>query len=93
MCAYLVKAESLCQSTGLTDKNNVRIFENDIILAGFYKWKCKVVWDNENARFICYTNDKDVKIVYVGMVDKDNKSALEVIGNIFDNPELLKDGD
>lgn len=77
------------QYTGLTDKNGVRIYEGDIIVAGNYKWKCKVVWDERCARFIGMTYDKDIKIVYVDMVDKDNKSTVEVIGNIYENPELL----
>ena len=85
--------ETLCQYTGLNDKDGHRIWENDIVLASYYKWKSKVIWDKKDARFICHTNDKDIKIVYVAMVDKDNLSALKVIGNIFENPELVKDGD
>lgn len=88
--AFEIDQTTLCQCTGLKDKNGKLIWENDIILAGYYKWKCKVAWDKECARFIGLTNDKDVKIVYVDMVDRSNESAVEVIGNIFDNPELLE---
>lgn len=77
------------QYTGLKDKNATEIYEGDIILAGHYKWKCKVIWDKKCARFIGITNDKDVKIVYVDMVDKNGISAVEVVGNIYENPELL----
>lgn len=77
------------QYTGLRDKNGKEIYDGDIILAGYYKWKSKVVWDEKCARFIGLTNDKDVNIVYVDMVDKDDKSAVEVIGNIYENPELF----
>ena len=77
------------QYTGLKAKNGTEIYEGDVILAGHYKWKCKVVWDEKCARFIGITNDKDVKIVYVDMVDKNDISAVEVVGNIYENPELL----
>ena len=80
----------LMQSTGLKDKNGVEIYDGDIILAGYYKWMCKVVWDDKCARFIALTNDKDVKIVYIDMVDKNDISAIEVIGNIYENPDLLE---
>lgn len=85
----LIDCDTVGQFTGLTDKNGKEIYEGDIILAGYYKWKSKVVWDEKCARFIGLTNDKDVNIVYVDMVDKDDKSAVEVIGNIYENPELL----
>ena len=77
------------QYTGKEDKSGVKIYEGDIVLAGYCKWKCKVVWDEKCARFIGLTNDKDVKIVYLDMVDKHDVSAIEVVGNIFENPKLL----
>lgn len=77
------------QYTGFKDKNGTEVYESDVILAGHYQWKCKVVWEERCARFIGTTNDKDVKIVYVDMVDKNDISAVEVVGNIYENPELL----
>ena len=47
-----IDPETVCQYTGLTDKNGKRIWENDIV--------------------------------------RIENSMVEVIGNIFDNPELLK---
>lgn len=87
---YEVIPETVGQFTGLRDKNGVMIFEGDKVLAGHYKWECKVIWDAKCSRFICHTNDKPCKLVYVDMCDNNNLPALEVIGNIHDNPELLK---
>jgi uncharacterized phage protein (TIGR01671 family) len=89
-CYEEIESETLCQCTGLTDKNGKLISEGDIFLAGYWKWKCKVVWDSERAAFIGLTNDKEAEIVYVSMKDRQNLSAVEVIGNIFDNPELME---
>ena len=84
-----VAPSTVGQYTGLTDKNDVKIFDGDIVWAGYYKWKCQVVWDEKCARFICYTIEGERRIVYVDMVEKDGKSALDVIGNVHDNPELI----
>ena len=92
-CIQMIEVipETVGRCTGLKDKNGKRIFEGDVVLASSQKWRCAVVFDNENARFICHTNDKPCRLVYVSMQYKDNTSALEVIGNIHDNPELLEE--
>lgn len=77
-----VYAETVGEFTGLTDNNNVKIFEHDICkdsLGTLFE----VVWEKENARFIGLTIGNERRIVYVG-----KEPRVEVIGNIFDNPEL-----
>lgn len=83
---YEVIPETVGQYTGLTDKNAKEIFEEDIIDCS-YGMFFTVKWDEENARFLGFSIGKERYITYVGREPKS-----EVIGNIHDNPELLKGG-
>ena len=80
---YPVFAETVGQYTGLTDKNGKQIFEGDIvkdIAGGIYK----VVYDTEYMRF-AFEQDS----IKWGLEGFDSIMDFEVIGNIYDNPELL----
>lgn len=92
----IVSADTICQYTGLTDKNGNKIWENDIVCTPYvdpifghmvndiilmdYTWKL-LFYDggfcveNENKR--------------INLRSFTNGNHIEVIGNIFDNPELL----
>ena len=80
--------ETIGQYTGLTDKNGKRIFEGDII--SFFNWggnvlKRAVVWDPQLGRFSVFIDGA----LSVGV--NPILGPHKVIGNIHDNPELMKD--
>lgn len=76
----------LMQFTGLHDKNGKEIYEGDIIqckcAGGLLKFE--IVWEEKDARF----NRKDTIYLSGGVTSGE---GTEVIGNIYENPELLKE--
>lgn len=94
-CMHQVIPATVGQYTGLVDKNGNRIFEGDIIkhvVTSDTRWEAIVKWDNDGARFLGFIIGNEPRIMHVGMIDKNNKSVVAVIGNIYDNPELLFGG-
>lgn len=84
--AYPVDPATVGQYTGLNDTNSREIYEGDIFQAGYFGGMDVVMWDNENARYI--GRSPQGCISYVG-----REPAVKIIGNIHDNPELLKGGE
>lgn len=74
------------QYTGLTDKNDVRIFEGDIILISDSTKPVLVEFIN----FSWECTNKKIGPYYRHRLEYNSKK-YEVIGNIHDNPELLKE--
>lgn len=78
----------LMMYTDIKDKNEKEIYEGDIIVHNNHKFE--VVWDS--TRFIGLDNDRSGKgyCCYVDSCYKDGSSSIEVIGNIYESPELLE---
>ena len=82
---WKVIPETVGQFTGLTDKNGMRIFEGDLIRSTETGETAIVQWFSEHSAFMiwCKTSNQ------VGFLYECEKSIIEVIGNIHDNPELI----
>ena len=80
------------QSTGLKDKNGKLIFEGDIIKEWFGETGTyQVIYENSTASFIFSNlNDEDYDYDLRQNPDLFPDQDLEIIGNIHENPELLK---
>ena len=81
----------LMQSTGLKDKNGKEIFDGDVLA-------CKtddevinlnIFWDEEHALFMFESKKYNEQEPLAELVE-DNIYPFEIIGNIYENPELLE---
>lgn len=94
--AFEIRPESICQCTGLKDKNGKLIWENDIvdghIKRGAAFLNCLVLWNECKARFDVRAIDCNFPMTLDEVVDDISICGLnyEIIGNRFDNPELLE---
>ena len=88
-----VDISTICQCTGLKDKNGKLIWENDIVKRNFYLYSSETKYEErENCGIVKY--DKEYArfgyqcSVFAMLSESKKHDTIEVIGNIFDNPEL-----
>lgn len=100
----LIDPDTLCQYTGLTDKNGKKIWENDILRYSYDYDGSPFLKDGEEIKYragavfwsewrgswaVCGRGNKKCTNNDVFKYNR-NPNRTEVNGNIFDNPELLE---
>lgn len=91
IAGYEVDRDTICQCTGLKDKNGKLIWENDIV--GLYnenKEERYAVGSVEYGTFNCSCCGGVYGWYFTDSADIRESERYEVIGNVFDNPELLE---
>lgn len=91
---YAVDPETVGQFTGFTDKNGKKIFEGDIVKEWSSHWKTPLKTEINIYEVVCeYLGSLHLirKTEYgENSTPLYRRSVVEVIGNIYDNKELLK---
>lgn len=98
-----IDPETVCQYTGLTDKHGKKIFEGDIIEYndGIYYLTAIIKYEFGSFGMSCFKSipiifsERDNFVSFLDLIrNSENVTSkiydIEVIGNIYDNPELLE---
>lgn len=83
----------LMQSTGLHDKNGKEVFEGDVIAIEVDDTGTPInarVFQNSKIGVLMFHVFEDNEDVPMVELLEDNSVAFEIIGNIYENPELLE---
>lgn len=102
---FMVDPNTVGQFTGLLDKNGKEIYEDDIVKYTRYDWKtegyqkqnlinyCRIYYNETKCAFYYETKFKSGgggSGLLLFNDERCKKNEIEVIGNIHDNPELLR---
>ena len=86
---FKVEVETIGQFIGVLDKNKRQIFDGDIVRTKYGRI-CKVVWFASQLCWDLYPLESKSKAP--DTYDLFRSENLEVIGNVYDNPEIIKEG-
>lgn len=87
-CFVEVGPSTVCEFTGLTDKNGAKIFEGDILRFCAYGYCYTGTVKYHKASFCIMCRNPDASPF---LDDAIERHEAESIGNIYDNPELLEE--
>lgn len=82
---FLVDKDTVGQYIGVDDKNGKEIYEKDIVLIDREDEYFVVEWDGDTARFVM--NSETLTVDF----DSYWGHQVEVIGNVYENSDLLKE--
>lgn len=89
----MIDKYELMQSTGLKDKNGVEIFEGDIV-----QWGDTIDWEEKPIRVAVVKINPDIQFdsnvdifEYGRFIYRDTERFLTVLGNVYENSELLEE--
>jgi uncharacterized phage protein (TIGR01671 family) len=84
LCQALIKERTIGQYIGLKDMNGKKIFEYDIVKLFLIDGEeiGVIKWHDAKCRFMFYSD---------GCYSFDDTCIFEIIGNTYDNPELLNE--
>lgn len=89
-----VESSTICQYTGLTDKNGKKIFEGDIVRYGEICGEVKFGLHESNWQICKYNQGFYIEFPEESLYRKELgywENKVVVIGNIYDSPKLLED--